>query len=355
MIWGKTSVFHANEIDISTSNNIDQIGSPWQSSFNHSVKAGAGGALNGSAALSDIRVSRLGATVNIGNNAVLQISPLADALDPDHNLGEYHIQLDAFTTYNIYDSVVLTVGGALQGAGSDSKIDLDAYNTINLGNGVKLLNPVGQVEMGTYSRGFATADASTSVHAVAGVAGGVSDVELTTDNTINLGNNVTIESFESTKILAGCSADYFTENYLSATAYTNIYNGAGIAISAKKAANADVTVNSSVNFGDGADVSSVRDILLESDRGFTYAEGNGLERKKWLGLFSEEDSFGSGNASHGFAKIVFNGDSTLVAGSRYQQTVTIDANGNITLGNGTEADTGCPAVILQPCQPAAVY
>ena len=334
---GKNVSFYADEIDFSASNSVDQIGDAWFNSFEHSVKAGAGGGINGSAALSDINVSHLGASVDVGKNVVLKIDPLADINDAAHAMQDYHIQMDAFTHYNISDRVVLEVGGALQGAGAESSVRVNAVNTVNLGQNVQLLNPVGQVELGTYSRGFATADASAAIWAAAGVAGGVTDVDLTTTNNVTIGDGVDIESFESTKILAGRSADYITENYLSADARTNVYNWTLIPIPATKTADADVTVNNNIYFGNNVNVSSVRDILLEADRGYTSANGDGVERNPYLEMFSSETSFGSSNADRGSSNIVFNGTTSLEAGSRYQQAVTIDSAGRITKGSGTEA------------------
>ena len=334
---GRNVSFYADEIDFSATNSVDQIGNPWYNSFEHSVKAGAGGAVNGSAALSDVDISHLGATVDIGTNAVLKIDPLADLLDPTHALKDYHIQMDAVTSYNIRDQVVLEVGGALQGAGAESTVNVNAVNTINLGQNVQLLNPLGQVELGTHSRGFASADASAAIWAAAGVAGGVTDVDLTTANSIVISDGVDIDSFESTKILAGRSADYLTDNYLSADARTNVYNWTAVPIPATKTADADVTVDSTISFGDNVSVSSVRDILLEADRGQTFANGDGVERNPYLELFSSETKFGSSNADKGRSKIEFDGSSALVAGTRYQQSVSIDAAGTISKGNGTEA------------------
>ncbi|MDB2384262.1 leukotoxin LktA family filamentous adhesin [Endozoicomonas sp.] len=334
---GSNVSFYADEIDVSATNNVDQLGDAWFNSFKHSVKAGSGGAINGSAALSDIDISRLGASVDIGSNAVLKIDPLADALDAKHSLMDYHIQFDASTSFNLNDAVVLEVGGALQGAGAESNINVDTVNTVNIGSGAKLVNPVGQIEMGAYSRGFAVADASSTIWAAAGVAGGVSKVDLNTENKVNIYDNVRMSSFQSTKILTGRSADYITENYLSAVARTNVYNWTAIPIPATKTADADITVNNEVYFGNNVNVSSVRDILLEANRGQTYAKGDGVERNPYLELFSSETKFGSSNANKGTSKVIFNGTSHLVAGSRYQQSVTIDASGNITLGTGTEA------------------
>ncbi len=333
---GQNVSFYANEIAISATNNVDQINNAWYSGFKHSVKAGAGGAINGSAALSDVNISHLGATVTIGRYAVLKLDPLADALDPEHSLMDYHIQLDASTGYHLQDDVVLEVGGALQGAGAESTITVDASNAIVIGNGAKLINPVGQIEFGTHSRGMATADASSTIWAAAGVAGGVSKVDLTTDNSITINDDVTIDAFQSAKILAGKSADYITDNYLSAVARTNVYNWTAIPIPAAKKADANITVNNNVYFGNNVNVSSVRDVLLESDRGQTYAQGDGVERNPYLELFSSETTFGSANGNKGTSTIVFNGTSALVAGSRYQQSVSIDASGNITLGTGTK-------------------
>ena len=81
-------------------------------------------------------------------------------------------------------------------------------------------------------------------------------------------------------------------------------------------------------------MTSVQDILLESNEGFMFADASGVEKNPYLELFSSETTFGSASTG-GTSSITFNGDAELEAGSRYQQSVHIDAAGNITLGDTT--------------------
>ena len=339
---GDNVSFFADQIDLSASNNVDQITTPWfGGDFTPSVRAGGGGAANGSAALSSVDISRLNSSVNIGDNSVFKINSLADVLDRQHNFSDYHIQMDAFTGYNIYDTVVLKVYGALQGAGAESEIDVNTHNTVNIGQGVKLLNPIGNVEIGAHTRGYATADASVTIGAAIGVAGGVTDVDLDTNNTITIGDNVEIESFDSTKILAGRSADYLSGNLLSANALTNVYNYTAVPIDAAKRANAYASVVNNISIGSadtdsGINVSSVRDIILEANKGVLISKGKGIDVDTYDVLASTQTTFGNGSSgTNESSTIAFNGNSDFIAGVRHEQSVYIDETGQITLGENT--------------------
>ena len=339
---GDNVSFFADQIDLSASNNVDQITTPWfGGDFTPSVRAGGGGAANGSAALSSVDISRLNSSVNVGDNSVFKINSLADVLDRQHNFADYRIQMDAFTGYNIYDTVVLKVYGALQGAGAESEIDVNTHNIVNIGQGVKLLNPIGNVEIGAHTRGYATADASVTIGAAIGVAGGVTDVDLDTNNTITIGDNVEIESFDSTKILAGRSADYLSGNLLSANALTNVYNYTAVPIDAAKRANAYASVVNNISIGSadtdsGINVSSVRDIILEANKGVLVSKGKGIDVNTYDVLASTQTTFGNGSSgTNESSTIAFNGNSDFIAGVRHEQSVYIDEAGQITLGKNT--------------------
>ncbi|GAA5525120.1 hypothetical protein Maes01_01680 [Microbulbifer aestuariivivens] len=322
---GQNVSFSALEIDIDADNSALHIQTPSRSGFETSINAGAGGAANGSAGVSDQELTGIDAAINIGHNAVLSISDFA-WLDGTY---DHNISLDAHSRFYVYDSSVLKVGGALQGAGSESDVDVSTSNTIILSDGVLIYNPVGEIGIGTYTTGSATAQANTTVWAVAGVAGGVSDVDVTVTNTVDLGEGVVINAYDDIGIYAGRGSNYLGENQITADARTNVYNWTAVPIPAGNKANADISVNNTVVLGNAIDVGSDGHINIEANEGTLYANAEGVERNPYMELFSTETTFGS-SASNSNSVLTFEGSGSVTAGQNAYQWVDVDASGNIT-------------------------
>ncbi|WP_158078552.1 hypothetical protein, partial [Microbulbifer mangrovi] len=322
---GDNVSFSALAIDIDADNSAQQIQNPAQSSFETSINAGAGGAANGSAGISDQELTGIDATINIGQNAVLSISDLA-WLDSTY---EHGIFIDAHTRFYVYDSSVLKVGGALQGAGSESDVDVSTSNTINIGDDALIYNPVGEIGIGTYTTGSATAQANTTVWAIAGVAGGVSDVDVTVNNTVDFGEDVIINGYGDIGVYAGRGSNYLGENQITADARTNVYNWTAVPIPAGNKANADITVNNNVILGDDIDVGSDGHVNIEANEGSLYANAEGIERNPYMELFSTETTFGSSD-SNSNSVLTFEGSGSVTAGQNAYQWVDVDDSGNIT-------------------------
>uniref|UniRef100_UPI00025594CF leukotoxin LktA family filamentous adhesin n=1 Tax=Microbulbifer agarilyticus TaxID=260552 RepID=UPI00025594CF len=322
---GNNVSFEALQIEIEADNSALQIQDPAESGFSTSINAGAGGAANGSAGLSYQDLTGVEAAVTIGNNAVLAISDLA-WLDSTYDHG---IAIDAHTRFYVYDAAVLKVGGALQGAGSESDVDATTKNTVTIGDDVVLYNPIGEIGIGTYTTGSATAQAETSVWAVAGVAGGVSDVNVNVTNTVDIGQDVIINALDDIGIYAGRGSSYLYENQLVADARTNVYNWTAVPIPAGNDADADINVTNTVIFGDDIDLGSDSHVTVEANEGSLYANADGVERNPYLELFSTETTFGSNDTSSDNT-LVFEGSGSVVAGQNAYQWVDVDDSGNIT-------------------------
>ncbi|MBL4833668.1 MAG: hypothetical protein JKY26_06795, partial [Pseudomonas sp.] len=220
VVLGKNVSLNALDIDIAALNQARQIQTPWDSSYTTSVYGAGGGGANGTAALSRQNIKNLRAAVEVGENAVLRISDLAWMYDGYRN----DITLDAGAEFFVYDKAVIEVGGALQGAGAESDVDVRTRSQVTLADGVALRNAWGKIGLGTYSRGSASAEADVSVWAVAGVAGGVSDVHIDAANSVTLGNNIVIDAYDQISLFAGRGSDGLNQNQLVADARSNIYN-----------------------------------------------------------------------------------------------------------------------------------
>ncbi|WP_419534545.1 hypothetical protein [Endozoicomonas sp.] len=257
---GKNVSFSAMQVDIDAFNSAYQIQNPYFSGFSSSVYGAGGGAANGSAGLSYQNLKNLTAEVILGKNGVLKISDLA-WLDSTY---DHNITIDANTDFYVYDESKLEIGGALQGAGAESDVDVKTRNKITVGEGYNIYNPVGEIGIGTYSRGSAVAQANVSVWAAAGVAGGVSDVYLDVLNQVNIGKNAIINSYGDVGIYSGRASNYFQENQLTSNALANVYNWTAIPIPAGNKAKSNISLTNKVEFADGFAVGSDSHVFIEA-------------------------------------------------------------------------------------------
>ena len=322
---GKNVSFSAMQVDIDAFNSAYQIQNPYFSGFSSSVYGAGGGAANGSAGLSYQNLKNLTAEVILGKNGVLKISDLA-WLDSTY---DHNITIDANTDFYVYDESKLEIGGALQGAGAESDVDVKTRNKITVGEGYNIYNPVGEIGIGTYSRGSAVAQANVSVWAAAGVAGGVSDVYLDVLNQVNIGKNAVINSYGDVGIYSGRASNYFQENQLTSNALANVYNWTAIPIPAGNKAKSNISLTNKVEFADGFAVGSDSHVFIEANEGALSSTHRGIEKNPYLELFSSETTFGSSDSSTSNV-LTFNGSGSVVAGQYAYQWVEVDTNGSIT-------------------------
>jgi hypothetical protein len=325
VVLGKNVSLNALDINIDALNQARQIQTPWDSSYTTSVYGAGGGGANGTAALSNQNIKHLLAAVEVGENAILKISDLAWMYEGYRN----GISLDAGTEFFVYDKAVIEVGGALQGAGAESDVDVVTRNNVTLSDGVQLSNAWGKIGLGTYSRGSAAAEANVSVWAIAGVAGGIADVHIDVDNTLTLGNNVVIDAYDQISLFAGRGSDGLNQNQLVADARSNIYNWTAIPIPAGNRARGVIVLDNNVVFGDNFAIGSDGHVSIGAIEGALSAKGSGVEKNPYLALFSTENTFGSSNKTASNL-LTFNGSGSVTAGQYAYQSVSINQAGGIT-------------------------
>lgn len=318
--------FVADAIQIMADNQLDEV-----SSTTPSAKSGAGGVITGSAAWSTIQAT-LDSIVNIGNDVLLSV--LSNV--PHADLGN-RLAIDASSRYDVFDKAQMSSGGAFQVGDAESDVTVTTTNRVALGMGTTLANDAGKIGIGTQSRGNAWATANVSVYGAAGLANAKSRSVSTVNNQVLLGDHVTISALGDVEIYAGRSADHITSNALNTVARADVYNGTAIPLKTDPKAHAEATTNSLIRLGDGVSVTSVLDVWMQAITGDQHAAGEGRGRDLYDGVFSKERTSGTSITS-GEGKLEFAGSSYVEAGIHHLQSVSIDKNGNITLGDGTEAD-----------------
>jgi hypothetical protein len=333
VVLGQYVAFESQAIDVAASNAVDQIGTPSLAGWSSSVNAGAGGGINGYAARSTINIDNQGASISLGDNASLDVF----ALSAHETLGN-RLRLDAYSTLSVDDSAQLSTGGAIQAAVAESSITAAANNSITLGKNVELSNEVDTVQLGTYSYVNVWSAANAKTYAAVGAAGGSSDVTVTVNNTVTLGQNAKLTGYGSVSLYAGRSADSITDNTMLVNAVSDVYNWTAAPVDTSVTADATANVNNNIDIGAGAAISSVRNVWMQADEGRVYATGTGRGHNPYLELFSSEIKSGSGHTNTS-SNVTFEGTATVEAGSRHDQSVTIAADGTVTKGTGTEATT----------------
>jgi len=327
---GTYAAFESQAIDIAAVNAVEQIATPSRSGWDASVNAGAGGGINGYAAGSTVNVTQ-GSQISLGNNASLDVF----ALSAHETLGN-RLRLDAYSTLNLYDKAQISTGGAIQRADAGSTLTTTANNAITLGNAVTLENEVDTVQLGTYALQNVWATASAKTYGAVGGAGGTAVVNSTVNNTVTLGSSNLITGYGSVSLYAGRSADSITDNAVSLNAVSDVYNWTAASVSTNVKADANAVVNNNIDIGSGASVTSVRNIWLQADEGRVTVSGTGRGHNPYLELLSTETKAGSGTSTTS-STITFQGTATVEAGTRHDQSVTINANGSWTKGSGTQA------------------
>jgi len=334
VILGKNIGVDAQAIDMSTSDTVGELRTPSLAGWSTSVNAGAGGGINGYAAQSTINISNQGSSIALGDYDDLDVWGLSA-----HDTLGNRLRLDAYSTLSVIDTAQLSTGGAIQSAVAGSSITSVQNNSITLGTGATLNNEVDKVELGTYSYDNVWSVANAKTYAAVGAAGGSAIVDTTVNNNVTLGASSTVTGYGSVSIYAGRSADSITDDTVMLNAVSDVYNWTAAPIDTSVTANATANVYGNIDIGAGANISSVRNIWLQSVSGRTSASGTGRGHNPYLELLSQESDSGSGHTTTSSA-VTFEGTATIEAGTRHDQSVTIAADGTVTKGAGTEATVG---------------
>ncbi|MHB1566868.1 MAG: leukotoxin LktA family filamentous adhesin [Acidiferrobacter sp.] len=288
---------------------------------NDSVNAGAGGLLNGTAAVSE---------TSITESAVAHIaadSRLVSGLDPFLNPGQILVTADNVLTSK--DQAILNSGGAIEGAGVNSTTTVNETNAVTVGNGAYFFS-YGTIGLGTYSLDAVGNAAYAHTWGLAGVAVADATSQVDANQSVTLGTNVSMLGYGSVTLSAGQSGDGLWTTDIAPDAIAQSYVRALIAIPAADAS-APVTGSSTLTTGSGDAIDSGRNIYLFAYRGTDSPQANGTGHGYELGFIPVTD--GSSNPSVSVTSVAsLNG--TAVGGWFHDQSLIIGANGGITSASG---------------------
>ncbi|PZR92799.1 MAG: hypothetical protein DI537_12650, partial [Stutzerimonas stutzeri] len=280
-----------------------------------SVRAAAGGGINGAGATSRTEIDGTSqVTLGDGVNLIAGLNPLA-APGP--------ILVQAWTELTAKDTATLTTGGLLQGAGVSSHYRADVDNTVTLGNNV-VLDSFGVVNLGTYTIADVRANAYVSTYGLASVGLANADVTILTDNQVLIGTNSRLIGLYDVNVTAGRDGSGARTNTLTGTATALGYVRGVIAVP-----DADASTNlqhhARVEVGSGTTISSAQNVTLGAYDGALNADADGTGHGYQLYFIPvTEGSSSPGRSSS--STLVMNG--TATAGIYNTQRIEIGCGVN---------------------------
>ncbi len=285
-----------------------------------STTAGAGGGLNGVGAVSFVNIDS-DTSVTLGNDVAI-----SSGTSPSDNPGG--ILIDAVTNVSLNDSVVLTTGGVIQGAGVESNLDTRFDGSVVLGQRNRLIS-TGNIGLGVTLMGAAFATSGVSTWGLAAVGAANSFSRIDGAQTVSLGEGTVLSGFGNVYVTAGRSADGRNVNdvYASATADGTIR---GIIAVPWARARSWVDLTGDVTVASSAVVESAQNVVVGTFAGRIDAAASGVARGYQLGFIPVTDNDGKPSTSYtGTTRI----DGRVSAGIYHDLKILIDCGGSICGAN----------------------
>ncbi len=290
-----------------------------QSVLGGTTRTGAGGLINGNAAVDTANVDPT-ITLNVGNNDKLLVMG-----DPSDNPGALKLIAGALVTGT--DTGTMVTGGGIEGPYVKTNITANFNNTVHVGSGVSLLS-VGAVDIGDYAISTITTDVEVSTYGGVAAAGGESIAQVNATNTINIDANTNIAAYGNITIAAGQSADGFESTVLNATAKSDVYNWTALPVSTDEYARAEADNTSNLNIAAGVDIEGVANVNLIAYDPTETVTASGKGHNPYLALFGQT-SDDSHPVTSSNSAITFAGKAN--AGVLASQGINVAQDGTITV------------------------
>jgi hypothetical protein len=297
-----------------------------------SVRAAAGGGINGAGATSRTGIDGT-SKVELKDGVVL-IGGTSPTAAPGSILAQAWSELFGD------DTATLTTGGLLQGAGVSARYRAGSAqnpltNTVKLGNNV-VLTSFGAINLGTYTLADVTANAYVSTYGLAGVGLADADVTIRTDNKVLIGTGSELIGLYDVNVTAGRDGADARRTTLSGTANALGYVRGLIAVPDADAST-DLQHHARVEVGSGTRISSAQNVTLGAYEGVLDAEADGTGHGYQL-YFIPVTTGSSSPGRSSSSTLVMNG--TATAGIYNTQRIEIGCGANASVQCGpNEAPT----------------
>ncbi|MDU0343597.1 beta strand repeat-containing protein, partial [Bosea rubneri] len=291
-----------------------------------SVRAAAGGGINGAGATSRTGIDGT-SKVELKDGVVL-IGGTSPTAAPGSILAQAWSELFGD------DTATLTTGGLLQGAGVSARYRAGSAqdpltNTVKLGNNV-VLTSFGAINLGTYTLADVTANAYVSTYGLAGVGLADADVTIRTDNKVLIGTDSELIGLYDVNVTAGRDGADARRTTLSGTANALGYVRGLIAVPDADAST-DLQHHARVEVGSGTRISSAQNVTLGAYEGVLDAEADGTGHGYQL-YFIPVTTGSSSPGRSSSSTLVMNG--TATAGIYNTQRIEIGCGANASVQCG---------------------
>jgi hypothetical protein len=291
-----------------------------------SVRAAAGGGINGAGATSRTEIDGT-SKVELEDGVVL-----IGGTSPTAAPGSILVQ--AWSELFGDDTATLTTGGVLQGAGVSARYRAGSAqnpftNIVKLGDNV-VLNSFGVVNLGTYTLADVTANAYVSTYGLASVGLAKADVTIRTDNKVLIGSNSELVGLYDVNVTAGRDGADARRTTLTGTANALGYVRGFIAVPDADAST-DLQHHARLEVGSGTRISSAQNVTLGAYDGTLNAEADGTGHGYQL-YFIPVTSGSSSPGRSSSSTLVMNG--TATAGIYNTQRIEIGCGVNASVQCG---------------------
>ena len=180
------------------------------------------------------------------------------------------IQIAAQSDWSIDQFSHMSTGSVFSGDGIASNIDSDLGTAIQIGDGVELMAPGGQVGIGTSIRSVTSADSYSRTFGLAGVVAGNVDNSTNTAQSVTVGQNTTIAAAQGVTLTAGFNPllQTGTQNDAYAIVTTRVIGLLDFPTNHYKS---DLNADNTVTIGSGTNITSGRDVQIGSVPGINSA------------------------------------------------------------------------------------
>ena len=294
-----------------------------------SAVSGSGGVFVGSAVAVDTNITE-NAFVNIGSYSVLSVNG-----DPANSPGL--IDLQASNYLNAGGTATMNAGGLAAGGDAKEDLTVNLTNNVTVGQNATLFS-VGGIQIGTYSQDTLNNGSEAHLYGAITGAGAESSATINLSQTVDVGQNDTLEAYGLINVAAGESGDGSYGNTLVANSNTDVYNEALVPITGEARGTATINDNNTVNLEFGSQVLGVSNVTIGAYEGGESASGSGSSHNPYLSIFNatvhDDHSNTTPPSATRSALVVLDG--SVTAGIHYQQLINIAADGTVSRGDASD-------------------
>ncbi len=320
LLGNATDLTAWNELKLNANNHIIE------SDGGYSSQGASGGVASGASVQTTTAIGD-GAYVTLGSSDSLTVGT-----DPYANPGL--IDITAGDIITAADTTNLNTGGAISVAAANSSTYVTDTNTVTIGSSSRLLS-LGDIDIGTYAMDGIANSALVHTYGLAGGAGATANSTITANQSVAIGNAVTMLGYGSVNIMAGRSGDGKWFSLFGPDAIAASYVRAIIPVPVADAT-ATVQQNNNVTFGTGGYVYSGGNIDLEAYQGNTNPQADGEGHAYILG-FIPVSGTNSNTSAHGSGTVQLGGN--FIAGYFHDLAINIS---NSNSAGGLDQTSGAP-------------